>query len=67
MRPIDRNRSNFVFLAITPAGLVDALRVASRADAVCRGSDAITEAGYAALKLPTVSRFIYALADRQLV
>jgi hypothetical protein len=35
-----------VFLAITPAGLANALRAAKTDDAVWCGSDAITEADY---------------------
>lgn len=51
-----------VFLALTPAGLVEALRVrGEKADAVWCGSDAITEADYAALEVVNVSRFIYPL------
>jgi len=56
-----------VFLAITPAGLADALRAAKTDDAVWCGSDAITEAEYAALKQPNLSRFIYELGDRDLI
>jgi hypothetical protein len=56
-----------VFLAITPAGLADALRVAKMDDAVWCGSDAITDADYATLKHPNLSRFIHKLGDRALV
>ncbi|WP_431262584.1 hypothetical protein ACQ859_20940 [Roseateles chitinivorans] len=56
-----------VFLAITPTGLADALRAAKADDAVWCGSDAITEADYATLKQPNLSRFIYELGDRLLV
>jgi methylmalonyl-CoA mutase cobalamin-binding subunit len=51
-----------VFLALTPAGLVEALRVrGNKANAVWCGSDAISEADYAALEDVNVSRFIYPL------
>jgi len=51
-----------VFLALTPVGLVEALRVRrDTADAVWCGSDAISEADYAALEEVNVSRFIYPL------
>ena len=56
-----------VFLAITPAGLTDALRAARADDAIWCGSDAITEADYARLKHPNLSRFIYELGDRRLI
>jgi hypothetical protein len=56
-----------VFLAITPAGLADALRTARGDDEVWCGSDAITEAEYSALKRPSLSRFIYPLGDRRLI
>lgn len=56
-----------VFLAITPSGLADALRVAKVDDAVWCGSDAIAEADYATLKHPNLSRFIYELRDRDLI
>ncbi|MBK1690431.1 hypothetical protein [Rubrivivax gelatinosus] len=51
-----------VFLALTPVGLVEALRVrGDSADAVWCGSDAISEANYAALEDVNVSRLIYPL------
>lgn len=56
-----------VFLAITSAGLADALRAARTDDAVWCGSEAITEADYATLKQPNLSRFIYELGDRRLI
>lgn len=56
-----------VFLAITPTGLSSALRVANADDAIWCGTEAITEADYAALKHPNLSRFIYELGDRELV
>lgn len=56
-----------VFLAITPTGLANALRAAKVDDAVWCGSDAITEAEYALLEAPNLSRFNYALGDRYLL
>lgn len=56
-----------VFLAITPAGLIDALRAAKADDAVWCGSDAVSAADYEALVHPNVSRFVYPLADRHLI
>jgi hypothetical protein len=56
-----------IFLAITPTGLADALRVATTADAIWCGSDAITEADYAAREPKNVSRFNYQLGDRLLL
>lgn len=56
-----------VYLAITPVGLADALRAAKAHDAVWCGSDAITEADYAKLAHPNLSRFIYELGDRKLI
>lgn len=50
------------FLAITPAGLAEALRVATATDAVWCGSDAITEEAFAELKAPNLSRFNYSLS-----
>jgi hypothetical protein len=53
-----------VFLAITPAGLRQALEVAATNSAsVWCGSDAITEAEYKALSAPDLSRFTYSLLD----
>lgn len=56
-----------IFLAITPAGLVDALRAAKVGDAVWCGSDAITESEYAILKRADLTRFSYALGDQTLI
>lgn len=53
--------------AIRPAGLADALRTAKADEAIWCGSDAIAEADYKALDRPNVSRFIYALGDRDLI
>lgn len=53
-----------LYLAITPAGLNEALRSATTADTVWCGSDAISEAEYSALKHSNLSRFIYKLGDR---
>ncbi len=51
-----------VFLALTPVGLEEVLRVRrDTADAVWCGSDAISEADYAALEGVNVSRFNYPL------
>lgn len=51
-----------VFLAITAAGLRDALRLhRDAAVAVWCGSDALSEADYAALTGANVSRFAYPL------
>ena len=56
-----------VFLAITSTGLAEALRAAKADDTVWCGSDAITEADFARLKHPNLSRFIYELGDRDLI
>lgn len=56
-----------IFLAITPSGLADALRIAGTADAVWCGSDAISEKEYEASTARDLSRFIYELADRKLI
>lgn len=51
-----------VFLALTPVGLEEALRVRGHtADAVWCSSDAISEADYATLEDVNVSRFVYPL------
>ncbi|MBK1616832.1 hypothetical protein CKO44_25725, partial [Rubrivivax gelatinosus] len=51
-----------VFLALTPVGLVEAMRVrGDTADAVWCGSDVISQADYAALEDVNVSRLIYPL------
>ncbi len=52
-----------VFLAITPNGLNDALRLAQdRATAIWCGADAISEEDYAKLKHEYVSRLVYGLS-----
>jgi len=56
-----------VFLAITPTGLAQALRAATESDAIWCGSDAISEADYAARQGPNLSRFAYSLEDRVLI
>lgn len=56
-----------VYLAITPAGLADALHAAKADDAIWCGSDAITEAEFSQLGRPNLTRFIYPLGDRQLI
>jgi hypothetical protein len=54
-----------VFLAITPDGLNDALRVAADSGSpIWCGADAIPEQAYLALKAKDLSRFIYDLGDR---
>jgi hypothetical protein len=50
-----------IFLAITPAGLAEALRTAKPNDHVWCGSEAISEADWAALPSPQPSRFSYSL------
>jgi hypothetical protein len=50
-----------IFLAITPAGLAEALRTAKPSDNVWCGTDAINEDDYAALPSPQPSRFDYSL------
>ena len=54
-----------VFVAITPAGLADALRRAADADAIWCGSDAISAHEYRSLTRPAVSRFNYSLLGPQ--
>ncbi|OGB46138.1 MAG: hypothetical protein A3F76_13155 [Burkholderiales bacterium RIFCSPLOWO2_12_FULL_65_40] len=55
-----------VILAISTAGLQDALRLAEGRDAnVWCGADAISEAEYAALKNSRLSRFIYPLQGQE--
>lgn len=56
-----------IFLAITSAGLAQALRAATENDAVWCGSDAISEADYAARQWPSLSRFTDSLEDRVLI
>ena len=55
-----------VFVAVTPAGLAEALRKAASDDAVWCGSDAISEAEYAQISRPHLTRFNYSLADLEL-
>lgn len=50
-----------VFVAITPAGLADALRQAADGDAIWCGSDTISEDEYRSLARAVVSRFNYSL------
>lgn len=51
-----------VLLAITPAGLADAMRLASEAKAsVWCGADAVSDEEYKARSWPGLSRFIYPL------
>ena len=56
-----------VFVAITPAGLADVLRTAGPDVAIWCGSDTISEADFAALARPNLSRFVYELGDRLLI
>ncbi len=55
-----------VFVAVTQAGLGEALRRASSDDAIWCGSDTISEAEYAAMARPGLTRFNYSLADLEL-
>jgi hypothetical protein len=56
---------NMVFLAVTPAGLEDALRESDKSGAaVWCGADAISEQAYAARRPKTLSRFTYDLGER---
>lgn len=61
-----------IFLAITSTGLAQALRAATESaatesDATWCGSDAISEADYAARQWPNLSRFAYSMEDRVLI
>jgi hypothetical protein len=56
-----------VFLAITAAGLAEALGQAGATNPVWCGSDAISEADWAKLDAPDLSRFTYPLGDRALL
>jgi hypothetical protein len=56
-----------IYLAITPAGLADALHSAKSDDAIWCGSDAITQAEYSQSSRTNLTRFIYPLGDRQLI
>ncbi|MDR3016060.1 hypothetical protein [Delftia acidovorans] len=56
-----------IFLAITSTGLAQALSAATEKDAVWCGSDAISEADYAARQWPKLSRFTDSLEDRVLI
>lgn len=56
-------KAHMVLLAITEAGLQDALRLGTENSlAIWCGADAISEADYANLKRGRVSRFIYPLS-----
>ncbi len=53
-----------IYLAITPAGLVDARRAAAVGDTVWCGADAISQDDYAAIPAgDRPSRFIHELGD----
>lgn len=56
---------HMVFLATTHTALAEVLRSAKPDDVIWCGSNSITEADYLMLKHPNVSRFIYALGDRE--
>ena len=55
-----------VFVAVTSAGLAEALRRATSEDAVWCGSDTISEAEYAQMKRSGLTRFNYSLAGLEL-
>ena len=55
-----------VFVAVTSAGLAEASRRAASGDAIWCGSDTISEAEYATMKRPDLTRFNYSLADLEL-
>ena len=55
-----------VFVAVTAAGLAEALRRAASDDAIWCGSNAISESAYAAMKRSNLTRFNYSLADLEL-
>jgi len=55
-----------VFVAVTPAGLAEALRRATSDEAIWCGSDTISEAEYVAMKRPGLTRFKHSLADLEL-
>jgi len=55
-----------VFVAVTQAGLAEALRRATSEDAIWCGSDTISEAEFAAAKRPGLTRFDYSLEDLEL-
>ena len=51
-----------IYLAITPAGLADALNAATSADTVWCGSEAVSEAEYQLMQNKP-SRFVYSFTD----
>ncbi len=55
-----------VFVAVTPAGLAEALRLATSDDAIWCGSDTISEGEYVAMKRTGLTRFNDSLADWEL-
>lgn len=55
-----------VFVAVTQAGLAEALRRATSEDAIWCGSDTISEAEFAAANRPGLTRFDYSLEDLEL-
>ena len=56
-----------IFVAVTSVGLAEALRQAASDDAIWCGSDAISEAEYAKINRPGLTRFNYSLADLELI
>ena len=52
-----------VFLAITPGGLAESIRMAAGTEAVWCGSDAISEAEFQALAATNLTRFSSALGE----
>jgi hypothetical protein len=51
-----------VFLAITPAGLAEALRLAAGTSPVWCGADALTESEFSAMQANNVTRFVHSLS-----
>ena len=51
-----------IYLAITPAGLTDAMRIATSTDAVWCGSGAVSDVEFALMR-DKPSRFIYSFTD----
>lgn len=65
---LEADGAQMIYLAITPKGLRDAIQAATPADAIWCGSDAISEEDYDALTTGVnMSRFVYELADRELI
>jgi hypothetical protein len=66
MPTAESSRTFMVFVAVTSTGLAEALRQAASDDAIWCGSDTISEADYAKMKRPGLTRFNYSLADLEL-